>query len=231
MKTKVVTQEDGKIRLSTYEDSLFSETDKAVVILSSKNSGQIEKISWNGLELLKSPIVEKFPSPDLNFQKLKTNISDDGEGLVIISSRQDGLYQLRRSYSIGYDKLKKEHIVEVVYNVKNYADTTMSHRWAQELDLNYSSSELCITRKWDKEALFAKGSNDTPKTIALNLVYQNSPQSLNLTVESVSVEKPTLQHYNAGKLLMLGSAKNGPLKLGSNERLKWKVIYRIKETK
>ena len=83
MKTKVVTQEDGKIRLSTYEDSLFSETDKAVVILSSKNSGQIEKISWNGLELLKSPIVEKFPSPDLNFQKLKTNISSFRSNLTI----------------------------------------------------------------------------------------------------------------------------------------------------
>ena len=130
---------------------------------------------------------------------------DDGDDLVIVYSTVRGKFQLIRSYRLRYQKETQEHVVEVIYNVKNYSsDAPISQQWIQELSLP-TSVILNVSKKE------ASGKvNNSSFTIS----------AINVSNLEVSQEKGILKIAN-------GKSFN----LGPKEKLSWKVLYKLKNNK
>ena len=101
-----------------------------------------------------------------------------------------------------YSEESDEHIVEVIYNVKNYsADKSIDQQWVQSISLPKSL-------KFEIQNDGIKGSNK-------NLSFQ---------IEAINVKDLTVKGVNS--TIKLSNSKS--FKLGTKERLSWKVLYKLK---
>ena len=200
---------EGKVALKSIESGLFNEKAKAVVTFSPKQGGQIENILWQGEKLLYKNAVEQFPNKETDFQKVKAQLTNDGESLIV-TNRQRGLYQLRRSYSMKYNEELNEYCAEVIYTVKNYSSKNqLSYQWLQLLSLNEKLLPGEKSGQWQFIA------SDGAK-VRFNIEFSG--------IEKLHSNSSTEQF---GTLLTTSTQKNETLK--PKQRLSWKVLYRLQE--
>lgn len=200
--TQVETTENDHVIMSSSEESTFSDPEQKLKMeFSPAEGGQILSIFWEG-KLIADSISESYPNKDLDFKKLNARVLDDGSGLIIVDSNVRGQYQLRRSYSLKYLEEKDQHIIEVIYNVKNYSsEVALDQQWVQSLSL--------------PEGYTVKLKNNSINTSNKNTLFR---------IEAINVKD--LQIENENNKLKLNNMKS--FKLGTKERLSWKVLYILK---
>lgn len=200
--TQVVSSENGHVIMHSTEDCLFSSPkEKLKLTFSPENGGQIISIYWEGLKVA-DKFSESYPNAKLDFKKLQPRIIDDGSGLVILTSTALDEYQLRRSYSLKYMEESDEHVIEVIYNVKNY------------------SSEIAIDQQWIQSLSLPPSLQVSVNRNSIN----STDEQIQFQIEAINVKDLTVEINNNN--LKVNNAK--PFKLGSKERLSWKVLYKLK---
>ena len=199
VETQVTQGENDSIIMTSTEDSIFSSPkEKLKFVLEPEAGGRIKAIYREGKPVA-DQFAEEYPNKEMDFKKLNSRILDDGSGLIIVDSKIRDKYQLRRSYNLFYDKNFKKHIIEVIYNVKNYSsEEALSQQWIQQLSLPPGSDVII-----KNQTLTSKSPNSTFTIEAINI------QDLVITSENSKVK--------------LGN--KGSFKLGTKERLSWKVLY------
>lgn len=201
VETSVLTTEKNVVMNSTEKCTFSSPEEKLKLVFSPDNGGQIVSIFWEG-EKIAEKVQETYPNKDLDFKKLSPRVIDDGTGLIIVDSKVSGEYQLRRSYSIKYLENTEEHVVEVIYNVKNY------------------SSEKAIDQQWIQALSLPKSLNINIQKSGLS----GSNEKMSFEIEAVNVFDLSVE--SNGNLVQIGNTKQ--FKLGTKERLSWKVLYKLK---
>ena len=200
--TQVVSSENGHVVMNSTEEYLFSSPkEKLQMTFSPENGGQILSIYWEGLKIAEK-FSESYPNVKLDFKGLKPRVIDDGSGLIIVDSKVRDEYQLRRSYSLKYLEGSDEHVIEVIYNVKNY------------------SSEIAIDQQWIQ-------SLSLPPSLKVNIdrnSINSADEHTQFQIEAINVKDLTIEINNNN--LKLNNVK--PFKLGTKERLSWKVLYKLK---
>ncbi len=198
--TLVTTDDNNNVTMISTEDPLFSSpSEKLRFVFSKENGGQISGIFWEGKKVAEQ-FSESYPNNADDLKKLQPRIIDDGSGLIVFDTTVRGKFQLRRSFSFKYLEETDEHVVEVIYNVKNY------------------SSDQAITQKWIQEF-----------SLPLNIEFQeNSLKRTNhrniFRIETYNVTDLSME--TQGNSLKIGNKES--FKLGSKERLSWKVLYILK---
>ena len=200
--TSVTTDENNNVTMKSIEDSLFScPTEKLRFLFKPDNGGQIAEIFWEG-EKMAGKFSESYPNEKNDLKKLQPRVIDDGSGLVVVDSKVRGEFQLRRSYSLQYHEKTDEHIIEVIYNVKNYSsDKEINQKWIQELSLPQSH----------KVELKRDG-------------LQSQKDNNSFSIQTINIKEFKIEGSN--NKLILGNRES--FKLGTKERLSWKVLYILK---
>ncbi|MCM8541569.1 MAG: hypothetical protein NE328_14975 [Lentisphaeraceae bacterium] len=200
--TTSISNIDDNVIMNSSEESCFSDTkEKLKLSFSPQNGGQILSIYWEGAKVA-DQFQESYPNEKLNFTQLKPRVIDDGSGLVIVDSNVRGEYQLRRSYSLKYLEDSEEHVIEVIYNVKNYSsETVIDQQWIQSLSL--------------------------PKSLDIRIEENGATgidEKMSFQIEAINVKDLVIEGDNSS--IKLSNAES--FNLGTKERLSWKVLYKLK---
>jgi len=200
--TDVQVSDENQVTMKTIEKwTFFDPEEKLKFIFTPQNGGQIISLSWEGVKVAEK-FVESYPNKESDIKQLKPRIMDDGEDLVIVYSTVRGKFQLIRSYRLRYLKETQEHIVEVIYNVKNYSsDTPINQQWIQELSL--------------------------PESINLDISQKEASGKVNnssFTISAINVSN--LEIIQEKGILKIANDKN--FTLSPKEKLSWKVLYKLK---
>jgi hypothetical protein len=202
------TNKQGDLEMTAVKSYclFYDDEEKVKIIISDTDGGRIEKILWDGRELTKGPISENFPNQQQSFKSLRPMIIDDGEGLIDVSTTQRGSYQFRRSYDVKYNEDSNEHIIAVKYNVKNHSSTEkLKQEWSQNLFL----TDQAVTSLKSKSTIVIHYPNSQ-----VELKVQLVAPSGRVNVVNDRVDMSTEEEL-----------------LGTKERLKWSVIYKLKHRK
>lgn len=199
VETKVTQGENDSIIMTSTKDSFFSSPkEKLKFVLEPEAGGRIKAIYWEGKPVADN-FLEEYPNKEMDFKKLNSRILDDGSGLIIVDSKISDKYQLRRSYSLLYDDNLERHIIEVIYNVKNY------------------SSEEALNQQWIQELSLPPGTEVKIQNQTLTSKSKHSK----LTIEAINIQDLQIGTENSKVKIGNGQAFN----LGTKERLSWKVLY------
>jgi hypothetical protein len=214
--------EDGSKEMVSFKTycMFYDDVEKVRLKISGKDSGQIENISWEGERVLSA--AEEYPNEKQSFKKLRASVIDDGEGLIVVTTSSRGIYQLRRSYNIMFDEEKEQHIIEVIYNVKNYSsEDGLTQKWEQLVKLAEGSSNIRTMEKLTSEEL--KKLNMSMKLHRGFIMNHKNKLELEIELEGV---RGAEYKIDGSKLSMGNSAA---FELGPKQRLSWKVQYRFRK--
>ena len=221
--------QDGSKEMVSYKTYglFFDDEEKLKLKISSINGSQIEGISWEGRKIL--AVEENYPNDEFSFKNLNASIIDDGEGLIVVTNTKREIYQLRRSYNIKYDEEREQHIIEVIYNVKNYSsEDELPQNWLQEITLLATIESISslvhpdLDKFKDNEDLLLRSRIKTLDGLDIELAENTE----------VEIKFEGLGQYSdkveGNKISIRDQATKT---LGPRQRQSWKIQYRFKKSK
>ena len=214
--------DDGSKEMVSFKTycMFYDDEEKVRLKISGKDSGQIENISWEGKKVLSAS--ENYPNEIHSFKKLRASIIDDGEGLIVVTTSSRGIYQLRRSYNIMFDEEREQHIIEVIYNVKNYSsEDGLMQKWDQLIKMAEGSANIRSLDKLSSDEL--KKLNLSMKLHRGFIMDHNNKLELEIELEGVR----GVEYKIDGSSISMGNS--APFELGPKQRLSWKVQYRFRK--
>ena len=195
-------ESSGNYIMTSHRDSLFSSPRKKLeLILSVKDGVQIKKINWEGRSII-TDSKEQYPNPEHNLLNLNPRILNDNKNLILVDSIVREEFKLSRSFKMKYKEDTDEYQLEVLYHVKNLSsEKTLTQQWVNEFTVNTGSYIFMSAEHYEKEGTEKK-----------------------LTVIMDNIKDLQIMRKDKNTYIM---ANKEAFKLGTKERLSWKVIYSL----